>query len=424
MGTRSLQCLAQMILEVAVIGAGPAGLLSGYYLRHLGLDHVIFDKGRLAESWLTQRWDSFRMMTSLQRTLLPGMPLKSRKPDGYATAGEFVAMLHEYVSAHQLPVSENSQVIAIERSPNSPVFQLKVLQEGEVTRTYDAWQVIVAAGARSTPVIPRIATTLPGDPVQLHASRYRNVEQLAPGTVLVVGSGQSGLEIAYDLARQGRRVLLSTQPRVQLPRWYRGREIFEWTTEIAAADQPLIGYDHDEEPVDYATLSSLGVVFIGPLVLAEGRVVHAAGIAADEIARTEAASRDVLQVIDLRMDEQEREALKRETGHQADTDAQEREQEGTEREFRGFFFPPIGPSVINIDREEISTVIWATGFTDAFKDIVFPPGFSMTPTHGKGTTSVEGIYTVGAGVCGRVSFVTDLKDDASFVTNRIYSALR
>ena len=85
-------------------------------------------------------------------------------------------------------------------------------------------------------------------------------------SVLVVGSGQSGLEIAYDLVRQGKRVLLSAHPRVQLPRWYRDREIFEWTKEIALADQPVIFCERDEQVIDYATLSSLGVVFIGPLV--------------------------------------------------------------------------------------------------------------------------------------------------------------
>ena len=413
------------ILEVAVIGAGPSGLLSGYYLRHLGLDHVIFDKGHLAESWLTQRWDNFQMMTSLQRTLVPGMSLKLRKPDSYATASEFVTMLQEYVSTHQLPVSENSQVVSIERSPNSPVFQLKVLQDGDVTRTYDAWQVIVAVGAMSNPRVPPIATALPPDIVQWHASLYKNAEQLVPGTVLVVGSGQSGLEIAYDLVRQGKRVLLSAHPRVQLPRWYRDREIFEWTKEIALADQPVIFCERDEQVIDYATLSSLGVVFIGPLVSAGKRAVYAAGVEADEINRAEAASRNVLQAIDVRIEEQQREVLKKETDGQPESGDHQRAQDDViAKEFPGFFFPQVGPSTVDLDREQISTVIWATGFTDAFKDIKFPPGFSLDRVRGRGTTTIDGIYVVGAGIGDRMACVTDVKDDASYVTNRIYSVLR
>ncbi|MBA4058633.1 MAG: heavy metal resistance protein CzcO, partial [Marivirga sp.] len=146
------------ILEVIVVGAGHAGLSLSYYLKHLGLEHMVFERGRIGESWRSQRWSSLTFNTVNRLNILPGSSHKIKNPEKFCTAAEFVTSLETYVSAFQLPVSENSNVLSIDKPAGSPFFIVTVSQENEAARTYNSWQVVIASGSLNQKVIPPFAS--------------------------------------------------------------------------------------------------------------------------------------------------------------------------------------------------------------------------------------------------------------------------
>lgn len=403
------------IFEVIVVGAGPSGLMCSYYLKHLGLEHIIFDQGRLGESWRSQRWSNFRMITSFRSSLLPGALLKSRKPESFGTAAEMVTLLQEYASSFQLPVTEQSRVLSVEKAPNSPVFQVKVLHDNETVRTYDAWQVIVAAGACNVPRIPRIAHSLPASITQLHASRYTQEDLLEPGGVLVVGGGQSGLEIAQDLLVHGRKVWLSAGPHLQLPREYRGKDIFQWLTDARLTDRAssetagemawVITYGIDDDAsLDLTSLAARGVCVLGVMGDAEGARVTFSGRAQADADAARQASLALLQEIDQYIEQQKLAA--------------------PDAEGSVTIGPLPGTTTLDLSAEGITTIIWATGFTGSFLNIPCPLTGEQLMNHNRGATAIDGFYVVGANRSTGSDYVAGSKEDASYVANRIYGVLR
>jgi putative flavoprotein involved in K+ transport len=403
------------IFEVIVVGAGPSGLMCSYYLKHLGLEHMLFDQGRIGESWRSQRWNNFRMITPLRSSILPGALLKSRKPESFGTATEMATLLQEYVSTFQLPVTEQAQVISIEKAQNSPVFQVKVLHDNDTVRTYDAWQVVIAAGASNRPFIPPIAQSLPASVDQLHASSYVQEDHLKSGGVLVVGGGQSGLEIAQDLLQQGRKVWLSGTPHPQLPRQYRGKEIFQWLTDARLLDRsmsmpglqktPVISYAIDDDAIlERSSLSTRGVHMLGMIASVEGSRLTFSGWALSDIEAALMASRSILQEIDHCIELQ----------GVAAADA-----EGA---------IDLGPlpvtETLDLLAENINTIVWATGFTSSFSNIACPLTEGQLMNHDRGATAVEGLYVVGANRFAGTDYVVGSKEDASSVANLIYGVLR
>jgi putative flavoprotein involved in K+ transport len=403
------------IFEVIVIGAGPSGLMCSYYLKHLGLEHIIFDRGHLGESWRSQRWNNFRMITPFRASLLPGSLLKTRKPDAYGTAKEMVALFQEYASSFQLPITEQAQVISIVKAANSPVFQVKVLHDNEVARTYDAWQVIIAAGSGNRARIPRIASSLDPSISQMHASQYTSEDRLKPGAVLVVGGGQSGMEIAQDLISQHRKVWLSTKPHPQLPRQYRSREIFQWLAETRLADgpetnaqrqkTPLITYDIDEaSSLTRTSMASRGVRLLGELKNVDGVSATFAAWRPEDVNNATEASNEWLQKIDQYIESEKIEAP-------AESVIENDE-------------PLPAASALNLADEGINTIIWATGYDSSFPAIQSPLDTDQLTNHNKGITGVDGLYVVGATRSAGSDYVASAKDEASFVTNHIYGILR
>lgn len=212
------------MIDCVVVGAGPAGLCASAALAARGVEHVVLERGRVAATWRTQRWDSFRLNT-------PGWmnpALGAQAPEAYATRAEVVARL-ETLAADR-PVRENT-----------PVTRLTLAGDGYLLRTaaggLRARTVVVATGDQNAPRVPALARALPDRIAQLHSTDYRAPGLLPDGTVLVVGSGQSGCQIAADLLDSGRRVLLATSPVGRLPCRYRGRGTYEWLVEWGFYDQ-------------------------------------------------------------------------------------------------------------------------------------------------------------------------------------------
>lgn len=438
------------IFEVVIVGAGPSGLMCSYYLKHLGLEHIIFDQGRLGESWRSQRWNSFRMITPFRSAMLPGALMKSRKPDAYGTAADMVALLQEYASSFQLPVAAQARVLSIEKKTGSPVFHVNVLHEDETVRVYDAWQVIVAVGASNRPFIPPIAASLATTIDQVHAADYRDAETMKPGAVVVVGGGQSGLEIAQDLLTQGRKVWLSSVPHPLLPRYYRGKEMFQWLQggwllhrlpDDMARFAPVISYALDEDSVlDRASLAARGVGMLGPLTSINNHQLVFAEWKNADVLRADEISSAILKLIDSFIDEQNSASPGK---NEPDVPATGDTARTTSPDVPSSVSVPAysNPSVIDViptvsagpvpkgvtldaEKEDITTIVWATGFTGSLPHLQLPQGIGQPGPGDRGATSVEGLYIVGAGSSANRDYVVNAKDEASYVTNRIYGALR
>jgi putative flavoprotein involved in K+ transport len=207
-----------------IVGAGPSGLEMSRALQERGVDHVVLEKDRIAETWRTQRWDSFRLNTP---GYINGM-LGNVAPNDFSTAAEVVGLLEQ--RAAEAPIREHSPAQSMHRDGDDYVLQTP---DGE----YRAGKVVVATGNQNVPRIPPMSKQLPDDIHQLHAAAYRNAGQPAPSAVLVVGSAQSGCQITEDLVAAGRRVYLSTSRVGRLPWRHRGRDTIQWLDEAGFWDQ-------------------------------------------------------------------------------------------------------------------------------------------------------------------------------------------
>jgi len=218
---------------VAVIGAGQAGLSISWCLRQSGIDHVVFEKERAGHAWRAERWDTFCLVTPNWQCQLPGFPYRGPDPHGFMLREQIVGYLDEFVASFAPPLLEGVTVRHLRSDP----------QHGFMLDATDgvhfADQVVVAAGGYQIPVIPRCAERLPADLVQLHSSLYRNPDALPPGAVLVVGSGQSGCQIAEDLHLAGRKVHLCVGDAPRVARRYRGKDVVEWLHLMGYYDLPV-----------------------------------------------------------------------------------------------------------------------------------------------------------------------------------------
>jgi putative flavoprotein involved in K+ transport len=219
--------------SVAVVGGGQAGLSLSYFLSRRGIDHVVFEKRRAMHAWKSARWDSFCLVTPNWQCQLPGHPYTGPDPDGFMVRDEIIAYLDGFFAKVNPPIREGVDVQRVTPLPSGG-FAIAT-SSGDFT----ADQVVVASGAYQDPIIPRFAERLPPGIVQLHSEQYRNAAALPPGAVLVVGSGQSGAQIAEDLHLAGRTVHLAVGPAPRCARFYRGKDVVTWLAEVNYYDMPV-----------------------------------------------------------------------------------------------------------------------------------------------------------------------------------------
>jgi putative flavoprotein involved in K+ transport len=216
-------------LEVAVIGAGQAGLAMGYFLRRQGRRFVILERAdRIAPAW-RERWESLTLFTPRRYSALPGLPFPG-DPDGYPTRDEVIAYLERYAESFELPIELNSEVKKLERGDDG-CFRLELAD-----RIITADQVVVATGPFQTPYVPKVAEKLADDVFQAHATGYRRPDDVPPGTVLVVGGGNTGFQIAKELSATHKVVLSVGSRQTPLPQRLLGRDLFWWLTKARILD--------------------------------------------------------------------------------------------------------------------------------------------------------------------------------------------
>ena len=214
-------------IDTVIIGGGHAGLTMSYFLSQRGLDHVIIERGRVGERWISERWDSFHFQFPNSTIELPGHKYQTNDPDGFVPGREVVRFIQEYADFIKAPVRSGVAVIALENSANAMPYLLRT-SAGSI----EARNVVIATGSREKGVIPRLSSDVPKDIYQIHSSAYRNAGELPAGAVLVVGSGASGFQIAEDLHQCGRQVYLCVGRHRPLARRYRGRDYALWAMEM------------------------------------------------------------------------------------------------------------------------------------------------------------------------------------------------
>ena len=220
-------------VPVAVIGGGQAGLCVSYYLKERGIAHLVFEKRTAMHVWKEKRWDSFCLVTPNWQCDLPGHPYDGPDPDGFMKREEIIDYLSGFRNKVDAPLCEGVVVRRVARRDDG-AFDV-VTSAGD----FAAGQVVAASGGYTVPIIPRMAERIPPRILQLHSEQYRNPSALPEGAVLVVGSGQSGAQIAEDLHLAGRKVHLAVGNAPRCARFYRGKDVVTWLAEMGYYEMPV-----------------------------------------------------------------------------------------------------------------------------------------------------------------------------------------
>jgi len=380
-------------VDTVVIGAGQAGLTMSWYLRQAGRDHLVVDRrSQLGGGW-QDRWTSFRLVSPNRTASFPGAPYDGPDPDGFMPRDEIVARVARYAETIHAPVELET---AVERV----VARDDGLRLETTGGAIDVGQVIVAAGAFHAPRIPPLAETLPTRILQLHSHAYRDEASLPAGAILVVGSAQSGVQIAEELHEGGRRVYLSVGHAGRFPRRYRGSDGFRWLHECAVfgdrygtplpavtsladprlrlAGNPHVSGHHGGHDTNLRRFAADGMTLIGRIESVDGeRLRLAPDLAAN------------LAFADRFFDERFRTLV--------DTYIERAGLDAPPDDRQSFDFAPPEPTELDLAAAGISTVLWATGYaTDhGWIDLpIFDPmGF---PRQVDGITEVPGLAFLGS----------------------------
>ena len=370
-------------VETVIIGAGQAGLSMSRCLTDRGLPHVVLDRGGVAHSWKTQRWDSFTLLSPNWQTRLPGHAYAGSDPEGFMTGAQVGRFFEDYARSFAAPVRSGVTVRRI--APSVPGWVLSTTA-GPIS----ARDVVVATGDLAHPRIPRLAAGLPRRVVQLHTSDYRNPQQLPPGNVLVVGAGPSGQQIASELAQSGRRVHIAVGRHRSLLRRYRGQDTYWWMDRLGmlartldslpagprgrTPNAVLAGGSRD---LDVRRLVAEGVTAHGRLLALRGTRLAFADDLPATLAVAEANARRFRSAVD--------EHIAR-TGFEA----------AVETVAEPGPAPWITEAPRELDLAEIGTVVWATGFRRDWSWVdahVFD--VDGEPVHERGVTAADGLYFLG-----------------------------
>jgi putative flavoprotein involved in K+ transport len=296
-------------VEAIIIGGGQAGLSTSYHLKQLGREHVVFEQAEKAgNAWRNDRWDSFTLVTPNWSIQIPGAYYDGNDPDGFLKKDEVVAYFEQYVEKFNLPVQFKTSVLEVAPLENGKGYQVKT-SDG----IYQAKNIVMATGSFQKPKIPTYSTNIPQGIIQLHSGQYRNPHQLPDGAVLVVGSGQSGLQIAEELYQNGRVVYLCTGTAPRVPRRYRGKDIVAWLLDIGFFDQtvetlpspkarlignPQVSGKNDGHSLNLHQFASDGVKLLGHIAGAQdGKVMFLPDLK-ENLTKVDKAEKDIIGRID------------------------------------------------------------------------------------------------------------------------------
>ena len=384
-------------LDAIVVGAGHAGLSISYHLKDLHLNHLVLEKGRIGDTWHNQRWDTFKLNTPNKWNLLPGQENMFPDSEGFCSASEFAAFLEGYSSKFQLPVIENCEVVSVEGVTGSKIFSVYVSENG-TAKNYQCKQIVVASGGQNIKSIPSFFRNISPEIVQLHTSEYRNAHALPDGAILVIGSAQSGVQIAEDLIAGDRKVFISTSQVPRVPRRYRGKDIVDWLVlsgfyDLRTIDvtDPLILKMKQPQVSTVGlqghTLSLQGLARNGAVILGKTENTDGTDIFLQPNAMTNIRFADEFsKKIKLMIDDYIQKS-------QLYAPPPEKDPDDVPFESGSFASDSIS---LNLKENNITSIIWATGFTGDFSYLKLPVfNGNRMPGHNNGISNTEGLYFLG-----------------------------
>lgn len=369
-----------------VVGAGHCGLAMSRHLADRSIDHVVLERGEVAHSWRTQRWDSLRLLTPNWMTRLPGYAYRGDDPDGYLRASEVVELVEHYAKESAAPVRANITVTSVQ--PHDGGYLVHTDQD-----VWHARSVVVATGASAVANIPALAAAVPAGVNTLTPADYRNPDELPDGGVLVVGASASGVQIAAEVHRSGRPVTLAVGEHVRMPRSYRGKDILWWMDAagilaerydqipdlVRARNLPsmqLVG-SPDRSTVDLNALRTLGVRLVGRLAGIREGTAQFSGSLPNVIALADLKLERLLDGID---------SWAAATGSD----------DGQPERFASTAAPADPPLTIDLRSGEIRTILWATGFRPDMSWLDVPVfDHKGRVRHDGGVTTSPGLYLMG-----------------------------
>lgn len=415
-------------IDAVVVGAGQSGLAASWHLSRRGIDHVVLERGRVGQTWRSQRWDSFALNSPNTMNRLPGEPDDVAPRDGFLTRDAWIDHLQAYADSHALPVRPSTTVMSVATHREPGTFTVTTIRDRDGTvDTIETRHVIVASGAQAVPKIPALSTALPPWVHQLHTADYRAPSALPTGAVLVVGSAQSGIQVAEDLLDAGRTVYLCTSSVSRLRRRQRGRDSLEWLTAVGFyemtpeqlpdprmmfAPQPLIsGVGPLGHTVSLQSLAERGARLLGRPIGVEGDRIRLDDSIGANIELGDRIAAELNGVIERGIVE------------------------------AGLPLPPLepdpadeahpdpmsvhGPDELDLEASGVSTVIWATGFDGDFGFLPAPviDGRGL-PIHDRGAARIPGIHFMGLGwmTTRKSALILGADADAADLAERIARA--
>lgn len=370
-----------------MIGAGHAGLAMSKCLADRAIEHLVLERGEVANSWKTERWDSLRLLTPNWQSRLPGYGYAGDDPDGFRSMPETIAFIEGYAKFIAAPVIEDAKVTQVRTADRG--FEVRSRAGDFACRA-----LVLASGACNLPRLPNVAAALPGNVKSLSAMHYRRPAQIDDGGVLVVGASASGTQIAWELQRAGRKVTMAVGEHVRAPRTYRGRDLQWWMDRVGLMDESyevvedlvrarthpslqLTGSD-ERMTLDLNALGGIGVRFVGRFAGIAGATAQFSG-----------SLRNVCALSDLKLNR---------LLNQIDEWAASAEMDGLPAPYR---LEPTRveddpPLLLDLDKEGIRTVIWASGFRPDYSwlevDVIDPKGRIR---HDGGVVETPGLYLMG-----------------------------
>ena len=396
-----------MHTSCVIIGAGHSGLAMSHCLSACSVDHVVLERGEIANSWKQERWDSLRLLTPNWQARLPGYAYQGDNPDGYMGMPEVINFMESYADFISAPVEENTTVTSV--SHEGSYYQVATNQ--------GRWQcdtLVVASGACNRVNIPAVAEQVPADIEMLTPMQYRNPEQLLAGGVLVVGASATGLQLAEEIHRSGRSTTLAVGEHVRLPRTYRGRDIQYWLHALGILDEAIDDIDDlvrgrnipspqlvgtpERITLDLNRLAAIGVKLRGRL----------AGINAGK-AQFSGSLANVCQMADLKMNR----LLNRIDEFVIDNEP-DGEVAPTQR-FDETGIEDSPPLFLDFAKQGIKTILWATGYSPDYTWLEVPVlDRKGRIRHQGGVVDSPGMYLMGTSLLRRrkSSFIHGAEDDA------------
>src|SRR5215208_2886920 len=410
---------AARIIDSIVLGAGHAGLAMSRCLSERSIEHVVLERGEVANSWKTERWEALRLLTPNWQSRLPGYRYEGDDPDGYRAVPELIDFLDHYARVISAPLQTRTTVTAVRRVDDGYLVET---DQGE----WRCRTLVIATGACNIAAVPSCGNAVPAAVQTLTPIQYRSPEDIEPGGVLVVGASATGVQLALEIQRSGRPVTLCVGEHIRVPRLYRGKDIQWWMENTGLSDQR---YDEIEDIARARRLPSMQLVGTPERLTLDLNALTAAGVKLvgrlagirDSTAQFSGSLRNQCALADLKM------------GRLLNTFDLWARDHGLESQLEA----PIGlpPTVVeqsprlelNLASGEIKTIIWATGYRPDYSWLDVPVlDRKGQIRHDGGVAETPGMYILGLQFLRRrkSAFIDGAADDTNDLSDHLLMYLK